>query len=386
MTGHVRRRGERSWELKWDVGTDPATGRRKTRYASFKGTKRDAEAELVRLLSAEQNGKAVDPTRETVGEFLERWERDWVIANVSPKTAERYGGIIRKQITPNIGKARIQKLRPVDLAELYAKLLREGRSVDRGLSARTVGHVHRVLHRALGHAVRWGVIPSNVAALVSPPRVAPTEIEILRPNAIKTVCGKLQGRSLFPIVATALGTGMRRGELLALRWQDVDLDRGTVRVERSLEETRAGGLRFKGPKTRFGRRTISLPAFLVPVLRTHWTVQQQQRLARGFGKAPPESLVFTTPEGEPRSPGGVTKDWAAFAKDLSLTASFHSLRHTHASQLIASGIDVLTISRRLGHGSAAITLGVYGHLFPNTDDRAAQALDVAFSQAVQQQT
>lgn len=377
MTGHIRRRGERSWELKYDAGTDPLTGRRKTRYASFKGTKREAEAELVRLIGAEQAGQAVDPSRVTVAEFLERWERDWATANVSPKTLERYTGILHKQVIPNIGKARIQKLRPVDLSELYAKLLREGGRKDGGLSPRSVGHVHRVLHRALGHAAQWGVVQSNVASLVSPPRVATAEIEILSPAQIKVVFAKLEGRSLLPIVSTALGTGMRRGELLALRWQDVNLERAQIRVERSLEQT-TGHLRFKSPKTKHGRRTIALPAYVVAELRVHWKAQQEQRLALGMGKSPPDALVFATVEGNPRSPGGLTKDWATFAKGLGLNVTFHALRHTHASQLIASGLDVLTISRRLGHGSPTITLGVYGHLFSNSDDRAAQVLDAAF--------
>ena len=253
MTGHIRRRGSRSWELKFDVGTDPLTGRRKTRFTSFKGTKREAEAELVRLINAEHIGQAVDPSRVTVAEFLERWERDWATANVSPKTLERYSGLLHKQVIPNIGMARIQRLRPVDLTELYAKLLREGRAADRGLSARTVTHVHRVIHRALGHAARWGVVQANVAALVDPPRVASAEIEILSADAIPAILAKLRGRTLRPIVLMALGTGARRGELLALRWQDIDLDRAVARIERSLEQTKAG-LRFKEPKTRHGRR------------------------------------------------------------------------------------------------------------------------------------
>ncbi|MGA7676440.1 MAG: site-specific integrase [Rhizomicrobium sp.] len=377
MTGHIRRRGSRSWELKFDVGTDPLTGRRKTRFTSFKGTKREAEAELVRLINAEHIGQAVDPSRVTVAEFLERWERDWATANVSPKTLERYSGLLHKQVIPNIGMARIQRLRPVDLTELYAKLLREGRAADRGLSARTVTHVHRVIHRALGHAARWGVVQANVAALVDPPRVASAEIEILSADAIKAILAKLRGRTLRPIVLMALGTGARRGELLALRWQDIDLDRAVARIERSLEQTKAG-LRFKEPKTRHGRRSIALPAYLVAELRTHWRAQQELNLAMGAGKLAPDALVFPTFNGKPRSPNAVTKEWSVASKAAGVSATFHALRHTHASQLIASGLDVLTISRRLGHGSPTVTLGVYGHLFSNTDERVTQALEMAF--------
>jgi integrase len=190
------------------------------------------------------------------------------------------------------------------------------------------------------------------------------------------VLEKLRGRSLYPIAAVALGTGMRRGELLALRWQDVDLDGSILRVEQALEETKRGGLAFKTPKTRHGRRTVTLPSSTINVLREHWKAQQEQRLFLGLGRAEPSSLVFADWDGSPRSPRALTHQWSKAIKAAGLKETFHSLRHTHASTLIASGLDVLTISRRLGHGSPAITLGVYGHLF-KPDDRAAAIMEKA---------
>jgi integrase len=174
---------------------------------------------------------------------------------------------------------------------------------------------------------------------------------------------------------------MRRGELLALRWQDFDPNRAKITVARSLEQTKAG-LRFKEPKTAHGRRTIALPATAVTELRTHWRAQQQLRLALGAGKSQPDALIFADLNGEPRLPNAVTKEWKRTAKAAGMGfATLHSLRHTHASHLIAAGLDILTISRRLGHGSPTITLSVYGHLFPQTDDRAAQIMEAAFTAA-----
>ena len=172
---------------------------------------------------------------------------------------------------------------------------------------------------------------------------------------------------------------MRRGELLALRWIDTDLEAAVLRVERALEQTKRGGLVFKAPKTRFGRRQITLAPSTVAVLREHRKAQQEQRLFLGLGKAPPDALVFASFDGSTRSPNAVTKEWSLAMQKAGLTATFHSLRHTHASTLIASGLDVLTISRRLGHGSPAITLGIYGHLF-KTDDRAAAIMEKAFTE------
>jgi integrase len=373
MSGHIQRRGARSWRLKFDLGRDPITGKRETRYHTFKGTKRGAEAELTRLTAEALRGAYIDLTPETVGDFLERWDRDWASTHVSPKTVERYRGLIGKQIKPYIGNRPIQKLRAVDLSELYAKLLR-----DDGLAPRTVGHVHRLLHRALGHAATWGVVQQNIASLVSPPRVPSTEIEIIREGEIKAVLQKLRGRSMYMIATLGLATGMRRGELLALRWQDVSLDAGKLRVEQSVEQTKAG-LRFKSPKTKHGRRMITIPPSIIAELRAHWADQQERRLALGTGKAPADALVFPTWDFAVRSPNALTKEWSVAMAEAGMAVSLHSLRHTHASSLIAAGVDVLTISRRLGHASPTVTLGVYGHLFSNTDDRAAQAVEALFA-------
>jgi integrase len=376
MSGHIRRRGERSWEIKFDLGNDPQTGRRLTRYHSFKGTKRDAQAELTKLMAGAADGNYVNPSKATLAEYLDRWERDWAAVNVSPKTVERYAELLKHHVRPHLGAVRLQKLRPVNLGELYAKLLRES-----GLSARTVGHVHRVLHKALVIAAEWGLIQQNPADVAKPPPVASVEIKILTEADAATILRKMRGRSLYPIVALGLATGMRRGELLALRWRDIDFDAARLRVEHSIEQTKAG-LRIKAPKTKYGRRTIALPAWVVSDLREHWRSQQELRLRLGLGKAAEGALAFPNLDGEPRSPNAVTKEWTRATIDLGLPrATLHALRHTHASQLIASGMDVLTISRRLGHGSPTITLGVYGHMFKNSDDRAAQIMETAFAWA-----
>jgi hypothetical protein len=145
MSGHIRRRGANSWELKFEAGVDPTTGHRSTRYRSFKGTKREAEAELVRLLSEASRGALVDHSRETPGEFLSRWDRDWAVDNVSPKTRERWRQLTTVQVIPRLGSAPIQRIKPSHLAELYATLMRDGGANGGPLAARTVGHVHRLL-------------------------------------------------------------------------------------------------------------------------------------------------------------------------------------------------------------------------------------------------
>jgi integrase len=381
MTGHVRRRGERSWEIKFDLGTDPKTGKRLTRYHSFKGTKREADAELTKLKACADVGTYVDQAKTTVSEFLTRWLADWVELNLSKKTVEGYGDLIRIHVKPRIGAMAMQKVKPAILAELYSDLLKSGRIAKGkkpGLSPRTVAYIHTVLHRAFGHAHQWGMIANNPVAAMDSPRVTREEILILTAEQIRSVLKTLRDTTLYKIAALGLSTGMRRGELLALRWADVDLDAAKLRVEQSLEETTAG-LRFKTPKTKHGRRSISLPSSVVTELRGLRKTQAAQRLALGLGKDADGALVFRHPDGTPLLPHSVTTAWRRAAADMGLVGiTLHAWRHTHASQLIASGMDVLTISRRLGHGSPSITLNVYGHLFSASDDRAASVFENAF--------
>jgi integrase len=250
MTGHIRKRGAHSWELKFDIGTDPLTGKRRIRYQSFKGSKRDAEIELARMVSENAGGLGLDPSKATLAEFLDRWDRDWATDNCSGKTIERYREIIVLYIKPHLGRVRIQKLRAVHLNELYAKLLREGGKAGRALAPRTVGHVHRLLHRALGHAATWGVITQNVASVVNPPKVPDTELTILTEDHIRAVIRNLEGRTLSPIVSFLFGTGCRRGEVLALRWKDVDWNGSRVRIARLSRPKRGDcGSSHPRPKT-----------------------------------------------------------------------------------------------------------------------------------------
>lgn len=379
--GNITRRGERSWRLKFDDGRDPATGARRTRFVTVRGTKRDAEKELAKLLHQADAGTLVAPERLTLADYLRAWLAEARVAAISPKTAERYEGLIEGQIIPHLGAVLVQKLRPGDIASWHAKLLAGGRRDGGPLSARTAGHAHRVLHRALQQAAATERVARNVAGLVPPPKVETEELEILPAPAVADTLTKLEGAAIRPIVVLALATGMRRGELLALRWGDVDLDGGRCRVERSLEQVK-GALRFKPPKTKHGRRAITLPASAVAMLREHRRAQQEQRLALGAGKLPEDALVFGLPDGSPRSPRALSKEWARIVASRKLhPISFHGLRHTHASALIDAGVDVLKISRRLGHGSAAITLGIYGHLFATTDDRAADAAEAVLAPA-----
>jgi integrase len=225
MKGHLRERSPGRWAIILDA-RDPQTGKRKRRWHSFAGTKRQAQVECARLISEAQGGGQVDPSRISVAEFLDRFERDWVAVHVSAHSAGRYSGALG-HVRRHLGEIQLQKLRPADIARLYATLSRSG------LAARTIRLVHSVLHRALGQAKAWAVIRDNAADVVSPPRAPDQETPMLQPDQACELIERLRGRPLYMLALLALATGMRRNEMLALRWQDVDLEAGRLTVEQS---------------------------------------------------------------------------------------------------------------------------------------------------------
>jgi|SRR5262245_1961850 integrase len=370
MKGHIRERSPGHWAIVIDVRD--AQGQRRRRWHSFAGNKRQAQIECARLIAEQQNGGAIEPDKVTVGQFLDRFQADWIATHVSAHSRERYNYALN-HVRQHLGNRPLQKLRPADLAAFYATLAREG------LAPRSVKLIHAVLHRGLGRAQAWTVIRDNPAEIAKPPKAPDRETPMLQPAQAAALLERLRGQPLYLIASLALGTGMRRNEMLGLRWQDVDLGAGRLTIEQSLEQTATHGIRTKGPKTKHGKRTISLPAHVVAELRQHWREQQEQRLAVGLGKAPEATPVLAAPDGGHLSPNAITKAWPVAMAAIGMPAvTLHSLRHTHASMLIASGVDILTISRRLGHSSPTITLGVYGHLIAGGDDRAAQVMEAAF--------
>src|SRR5262249_35034251 len=321
------------WAIVIDV-RDPETNERKRRWHSFKGTKREAQVECARLVSEAQQSAAVNPSRITLDQFLDRFEADWACVHVSAQTFERYRSAL-KPVRRALGDRSLQKLRAADLAQLYASMVRAGKSPG------TIRLQHAIVHRAMETAKAWGRRKANPADQAKPPKVQHKETGILQPDDLAALLDRLKGGRLWLLAAVGLGTGMRRNEMLALRWCDIDIDAGQLTIQRALEQTVAHGVRIKQPKTKHGRRTVSLPASLVEALRSHRREQQERRLAMGLGKLPEDSPVFAGPDGKHMSPGAVTAAWRYAVPEISL----HSLRHSHASMLIASGTDVLTISR-----------------------------------------
>jgi integrase len=381
MKGHIQQRGKNSWRLKFDAGRDEKTGKRKTQFHTFRGTKREAQIKLAELIASVSQAKYVEPNKVTVAEWVRGRVDVWESAgDISARTAQRYRQLVENQIAPQIGAKVLQKLRPLDIETWHDELRAAGRVRGKGeLSARTIGHAHKVLGKALADAAGYEVIHRNVARLKKPPKVDDDgEMVIVRdvPDLLK----KMEGSALRLPGLLGLLCGMRIGEVLALRWRNVDMDGKVIKVREALEETGKHGIRSKLPKSRAGRRDITMPDDVVEAMRAYRRDQLELRLQLGQGRLPDDVLLFATLEGEPRSPSAVSRAWGDFAGKIGLPeVTFHNLRHSHASQLIDAGVDIVTISKRLGHAKPDITLRIYAHLFRESDAKAAAAINAALN-------
>src|SRR5262249_50804952 len=261
MKGHIRERSPGHWAIVLDR-QDPMTGRRKRRWHSFRGTKREAQIRCAELVAELQSGALIDPNKITVAEFLDRFDRDWAATHVSPHSRERYRFAL-DHVRRHLGDRVLQKVRPADLAAFYAALARAD------LAPRTIKLVHATAHRAFGQAKAWGLIRDNPAEIAKPAKAPDRETEMLQPDRAAALLEHLRGQPLYLIASLALGTGMRRNEMLGLRWGDVDLDNGRLTIEQALEQTATHGIRIKAPKTPHRPRTISFPAHLLAQLPPH---------------------------------------------------------------------------------------------------------------------
>lgn len=373
-SGGIRERAKGHWEIRIDLGRD-ADGRRIRRWASFCGTKKEAIAEKNRLIQVLSTGVDLNAERMSLTLFLDKWLESHVSSRVSAKTLHRYEEICRVHLKPHLGHVVLAKLQPLQIQAAYSEMRRVGKRGGGELSARTVLHHHRVLRQALQQAVRWRMIPSNPADLVQAPRPTRKLVHVLTQEQATELLELLRPSWLYLPASIALHTGMRRGEILALKWSDVDFECGQLRVSASLEQV-GKSVTFKGTKT--GKaRVVAMSLALVRVLRTHKARQAAERLRLG-AIYEDNDLVCPAETGAPLVPHILSDAFrAAVAKTPLPRVTFHGLRHTHATILLRAGIHPKVVSERLGHSTIGITLDVYSHVLPGMQEGAAKAIDIA---------
>lgn len=387
MRGHITKRSKNSYSIVISLGKDPTTGKYKYQWVSIKGTKNDAEKRLAELLYQLDNGAFIKPSKVTLAEYLERWLREYAWANLAPRTAEGYELIVRRHLIPALGKITLTGLKPEQTQRYQSEKLSCGRTDGKGgLSPRMVRHHYMALHAALGRAVRIGLLSRNVANAVSPPRYQRHQWQSLSEFGVSSVLEAARKTPYYVLFYQALFTGMRRSELLALRWRDVDLLLGRVQATRTLHQLRTGEIVIRSPKSDRSRRVVSLPPSATLLFQEEKEKQQRERVAVGLDLKD-DDLVFSDLEGRPLHPDTVTHAWIKLVRRIGLNGiRLHDARHTHASLMLKQGVHPKIVQERLGHASIQLTLDTYSHVAPGLQEAAAAGFGKIISPMLERET
>jgi integrase len=369
IRGNVTQRGKDTWRLGFRVGTDPATGEPVRVRETVRGSRLDAERRLTALIREHDVTGIVPDRQETVATFVRTW-LDHVAHRVKPTTLKRYRELLLVHVVPAIGPVRLTEVRAVHVQQV----------VDRVLdvrSPRTAVNVYRVLSEMLAEAVRWGAIATNPAAGIRPPRAPRPKLHVPDQATCTAIRERSHGRQVEGPIVIALGTGMRLGEILALEWGHVDLDRKVLRVASTLSAV-GGAVTFAAPKTARARRSVDLPGFVVAFLRRQRKEQTERKLALRDVWSD-HDVVLDDGIGRPLSPWTVSADFRRVVHELGLPRTrFHDLRHAHATELLSAGVHVKAVSERLGHSSTSFTMDTYSSVIPSMGRAAADAADQLF--------
>lgn len=360
MAGQIVKRGERNFVVRVYLGRD-AEGKRDYLNQTVRGTKKDAQAVLNKLLRDKDMGVLIEPARMSLDEYLDHWLETSVKPRVRERTHKEYAATLRRYVRDPLGGRRLGSIKPVDIQALYSELQATGRT-------KTVRYVHTVLRDALNQAVKWQMLMQNPADFVDLPRQERTKMRALSQEEVSRLLEAAQHSKWCILFSFMLGTGLRPSEALALDWTDLDLARGTVRVRRTLARVNKRWL-FEEPKTKSSRRTVPLPLGLTAELSAHMSRQFEQ----GF-----QGLVFCNRDGGPSYESGIVHSAfkpALAAAGLPDEVRLYDLRHTHATLLLMAGVHPKVVAERLGHSSISITLDTYSHVLPNMQQEAAERLD-----------
>lgn len=361
--GSIYQRADGVWVASVSLGTENGRRRRRTVYGR---TKTEVKQKLQALLAELQTkGTIPDPTRLTVAQYLDQWAQ-WAAGTVRPSTMESYRVKLEKYIKPAIGHIQLDRLQPFHIQALYDQMLASG------LSRRTVEYTHAILRRAMRRAVKLRLIPAAPTDGVDAPRAEHREMTVLTPDQLEKLAQALSDDPLGPLYYLAMVTGARRGELIALRWDDIDWENRTVTINRAATVVN-NEIRFDAPKSRHSRRTIPLTEEAIAVLRRHRIAQAEQKLRLG-PLYEDHGLVFPRPNGRPQEPSQVSKHFRLILQRAGLPhVRLHDLRHTHATLMLAAGVHPRVAAERLGD-TVHVTMTTYSHVLPSMQQEVTEKL------------
>jgi integrase len=373
----IYRRGRR-WAVSIDLDRDPSGPRRRPYLGSYK-TKKEAQAVEVRALNERDNGIDLSPSKVTLRSILERYNADQVVRKLEPKTIREDGARVRLYVEPCLGDVLVSKLKPTHLSELYTRLLSSGRRNGKGgISPKTLRHVHSIIKAALAWAVRRQLASRNVADGIEIPRVRRSEAKAFSVDETRRLLSAARNTDMEGFVALAFTTGARRGELLALRWEDVDLEAPQLKIRASLSQVGID-VRLKGTKSNQSRR-IPLSTLAQGALRKQRACQAAEKLQLGETYKD-QGFVFATATGDPWVPSAATDKFRKLARRSQVSSTrLHDARHTAATWLLAEGTDIATVASILGHAQASTTLNIYSHVIASVAESAIQKIDQHLAQ------
>lgn len=389
MRGYIReRKGKRGKSYLVAVYIGKVGDKKKYKYKTVYG-KKEAEKVLAEMIHQVNTNTFVDSGRLTMEKFLTRWLNDYCKINLKPRTYIRYESIIKNHIIPEMGHIPLAKLQPLDLQGHYSKMLTEGnkrrtkkKPKPPGLSPSTVLYHHRVIHKALEMAVKWQLIFRNVADAVNPPRKTDVEFETIDAGSFLEILEALKIK--YPVLiipsAIAAATGMRRGEVLGLRWRDVDLKGRRISIRQTIYRKKGESIVFDTTKTDSSRRSVTMPGFLADVLRKHKAEQNKHRLLSGQEYQNCD-LVCCWEDGRPIDPDFFTRRFIKTARELGYNIRLHDLRHSFATLCLGNNINLKKVSEALGHSSISITGDTYSHVTPTMGDEIARVIENEFLKA-----
>ncbi len=369
--GSILKRRDGRWEARASIDGQ--------RFSYYGKTRQDVSQELTAALKRHNDGLPQTARRQSIGAYLEQWI-EGVPSSVRPTTYRGYESVVRNHLIPRLGRITLAQLTPTHVTAMHSQMLADG------LAPRTVGHAHRILGRALREAEVAGIVARNVCRLVHPPRVPHHEMRTLTAEQARALIAAADGDRFHALYAVALASGARQGELLALRWSDVDMDAGTIRITRTLICGARGGARkdggvphvawtFTEPKTDSSRRTIPIGRTAVEVLRRHRKGQAAERLRAGRAWQDGD-LVFATTIGTPVDASNLRAEYYAILARSGLPhIRFHDLRHTAATLLLEAGVHPRAVADRLGHATPSLVMNTYGHVTERMQREATAAMD-----------
>jgi len=370
---HLRKRGRKKWQIVIELERDPVTGERKRKYKTYNGTKREAERKMAELIQRYKDGSNIEKYSKMKMKKLMKQYLDTHQHNVATRTADRYRRIINNHLEPAFGEMPIKKVKPMHIESYQTKKLNSGRMSGGGLSASTVRMHHNLLNSIFEYAQRLEIIERNPVSLISLPKKKTSKHRFLSREELNQILDYSRGLWIHDYILVAVSTGMRRGEMIGLEWENVDLRNKKISVVQALKRT-SRGIELSEPKTKSSVRSISITDDTVNILKKIKSEQEKNKLNLGNNYNDRFNFVFCEKDGRYCNPNTVTRRFKRAAKAVGLEeVKLHDLRHTMASFLIKIA-NPKVVQERLGHSSISMTMDLYSHLSDDLQQKAANDL------------